>query len=132
MSEIRPTGLAKYYPIMLNGKSYQYFKTISYVRNDYVTTHETEAGTQEDVVSRRGRRSITISVTCLQPLLADLIGLAELASFEARMYDPVLDDYDTMNVRVGAGSMSYALKSKSERLNTANGVWTVTFTLEEF
>ena len=128
----RPTGLAKNYPIVLNGVTYQYFKTIGYTRNDYVTTHETEGGTQEDVVSRKGRKSIAITVTCLQPLLASLVGLADLDSFQAKMYDPVTDDYATMNVRVGAGSMTYALKTKSERLDSVNGVWQVSFTLEEF
>ncbi len=128
----RPTGLQTNYPIILNNVEYQYFKTWSIKRNDYVSTHETEAGTQEDVISRKGRRSISVSVTCLQPLLASLIGLADLDEFEARIYDAVIDGYDTMDVRVGAGSMSYSLATGSADLTAVNGVWQVSFTLEEF
>ena len=130
--EPRPTGLAKNYPIELNGVQFQYFKTWSVVRNDYVTTHETEGGTQEDVIARKGRRSISVSTTCLQPVAAQLIALADMDSFEVKYYDVVTDDYVTINARVGAGSMNYSLKTKSANLNAVNGVWTVSFTLEEF
>ena len=126
------TGLSSNYPIILNGVSYQYFKTWNTKRNDHVTTHETEAGTQEDVTIRKGRKSISVSVTCLQPLLKGLIELAELDEFEAQIYDPVSDDYEEIIVRVGPNSMSYNLKQKSADLETVNGVWQVTFTLEEF
>jgi hypothetical protein len=126
------TGLADNFPIILNGVEYQYFKTWNITRNDYVMTHDTEGGMQEDVVTRKGRRSIGVTVTCLQPLLAGLIALAELDEFEAEVYDPATNDYVTMLVRVGANSMSYSLKEKSAKLTTTNGVWSVSFTLEEF
>ena len=126
------TGLQKYYPIILDGDSYQYFKTWNTTRNDYVTTHETEGGTQEDVVTRKGRRSIGVTVTCFQPLVAKLIALADKDEFVAQIYDVAIDDYATINVRIGAGSMSYGLKEKTANLDTVNGVWNVTFTLEEF
>lgn len=125
-------GLADNYPIVLNNIEYQYFKTWNIVRNDTITTHVTESGLQEDVVSRRGRLSITGTVTCLQPLVAQLLALAELDEFEARIYDPATDDYATIDCRIGAGSMSYSLKEKSANLKTTNGVWAVSFTLEEF
>lgn len=128
----RPTGLQTNYPIVLNDVEYKYFKTWGIKRNDYVSTHETEAGTQEDVVTRKGRRSIPVSVTCLQPLLANLIGLADLDEFDAKIYNPATDDYDTIDVRIGAGSMSYNLKQGSADLSAVNGVWEVSFTLEEF
>ena len=128
----RPTGLQTNYPIVLNNVEYMYFKTLGIKRNDYVSTHETEAGTQEDVVTRKGRRSISVSVTCLQPLLASLLGLADIDEFEAQIYDPATDDYDTIDVRIGAGSMSYSLKQGSADLPAVNGVWEVSFTLEEF
>lgn len=130
--EPRPTGLAKYYPIYLNGVAYQYFKTMGFTRNSSVTTHETESGKQEDVIYRKGRRTIPITVTCLQPLVAQLVALDNLDEFEARIYNPVIDDYDRMDVRVAPNSMTYSLKTKSERLNSVNGVWNVSFTLEEF
>lgn len=130
--EPRPTGLQKNYPIVLDNVEYQYFKVWNTTRNDYVTTHETEAGTQEDVVTRKGRLSISVSVTCLQPLLASLLSLADMDEFEAKIYNPATDDYDTIDVRIGAGSMSYNLKTGSADLSAVNGVYEVSFTLEEF
>lgn len=130
--EPRPTGLQKNYPIILDGVTYQYFKTWNTKRKDYVTTHETEGGTQEDVVTRKGRRSTGVTITCLQPLVASLLALADKDEFEAQIYDVAVDDYVTITVRVGANSMSYSLKEKSADLDAVNGVWTVSFTLEEF
>lgn len=126
------TGLQKNYPIVLNNVEYQYFKTWNTKRNDVVTTHVTESGTQEDVITRKGRKSIAVSVTCLQPLLAGLVELADLDEFEAKIYDVVNNRYDTITVRVGTGSMSYSLQQGSADLEAVNGVWIVTFTLEEF
>lgn len=130
--EPRPTGLQKNYPLILNNIQFKYFKTWGVTRNDYVTTHETEAGTQEDVVSRKGRRSIPVTVTCLQPLLAQLISLAELDEFDAQIYEPAVDGYVTIRARIGTGSMTYSLKTRSADLEAVNGVWETSFTLEEF
>lgn len=125
-------GLAEHYPIVLNNVNYPYLKALNTGLNDYVTTHETEGGTQEDVSVRRGRKSISISGVVLQPLLANLLSLQDLDEFEAKIYDPALDGYATMDVRIAPSSMKYGLKEKSAKLRTTNGVWTVSFTLEEF
>lgn len=125
-------GLAENYPMILNGEEYKYLKTLKVGLNDYVTTHETEGGTQEDVSVRRGRKSISIGGVVLQPLLTKLLALEYLDEFESQIYDPALNDYATIQGRIGSGSMSYGLKEKSARLTTTNGVWNVSFTLEEF
>ena len=131
-NDVPVTGLQKNYPIVLNNVEYKYFKTWNTKRNDVVTTHVTESGTQEDVITRKGRKSISVSVTCLQPLLANLVALADLDEFEAKIYDVANSQYDTITVRIGTGSMSYSLKQRSADLDAVNGVWTVSFTLEEF
>ena len=130
--EPRPTGLRDHYPIVLNGVEYQYFKTWEITRNDSVTTHETEGGKQEDVTTRRGRLGIGVTVVCLQPLLAGLVALAKLDEFQAKIYDVETDDYVTILVRVAPSSMRYGLKEKSANLETVNGVYSVSFRLEEF
>lgn len=130
--EPRPTGLRDHYPIVLNNVEYQYFKTWDITRNDSVVTHETEGGLQEDVTTRKGRHSIGVTVVCLQPLLAQLVSLADLDEFEAKIYDVATDDYATIQVRVAPSSMSYGLKEKSANLSAVNGVYSVSFKLEEF
>lgn len=131
-NEEEVVGLAENYPIILNNVEYDYLKALSVSLADSVVTHETESGKQEDVSTRRGRKSIVISGTVLQPLLTQLLALEYLDEFMAEIYDPALDDYDTMTVRIGAGTMRYSLKEKSARLRTTNGVWNVSFNLEEF
>ena len=130
--EPRPTGLQENYPLILDGIEFKYFKTWDITRNDYVTTHETESGKQEDVVTRKGRRSIAVTVTCLQPLAAALIALAEKDEFEAQIYDVATDGYVTINARIGAGTMTYSLKEGSADLTAVNGVYAFAFTIEEF
>ena len=130
--EPRPTGLQKSYPILIDNVEFKYFKTWNTTRNDYVTTHETEGGTQEDVTTRRGRRSIGVTVTCLQPLLAQLLAIADKDEFSVKFYEPAIDDYVTIQARVGAGTMTYSLKEGSADLEAVDGVWVVSFTLEEF
>lgn len=125
-------GLAELYPIKLNNEVYPYLKTMDTGLNDYVTTHETEGGKQEDVTVRRGRKSIAVSGVVLQPLITRLLALEYLDEFTAEIYDPAIDDYATMLVRIGPGSMSYGLKEKSAKLRTTKGVWNVSFMLEEF
>ena len=125
-------GLEQYYPMILNGQEYKYLKTLNTGLNDYVNTHVTEGGTQEDVSVRLGRKSISISGVVLQPLLAKLLSLKTLDEFTSRIYDPALNDYATIQGRIAPNSMSYGLKEKSAKLRTTNGVWTVSFTLEEF
>ena len=125
-------GLADHYPIILNGVEYKYFKTWSFTRNSSVYTHETESGKQEDVTTRKGRRTIRGAVTCIQDVVKNLIALDALDQFTAKVYDPAVDDYVTINVRIAPSSMSYSLKEKSAKLKTTNGVWQVAFTLEEF
>lgn len=125
-------GLAENYPMILNGEEYQYLKTLNVKLIDSVKTHETESGKQEDVSVRRGRKSINIAGVVLQSLLTKLLALEYLDEFTSQIYDPALNDYATIQGRIAPSSMSYGLKEKSAKLRTTNGVWTVSFTLEEF
>lgn len=121
------------FPTILNGVTYKPFKTWNVRYNDYVTTHETEGGTQEDTVTRRGRRSIQVSTTCLEPLARQLAGLEDLDEFQAKFYDIKTGGYVQTQVRVATGSMSISLKEKTaSKISYCKGVYTVSFTLEEF
>ncbi len=119
------------YPTIINGVTYEPFKTWDITGNDVVTVHETEGGTQEDVIIRKGRRSIAVSTTCLPAVARSLAILEDLNSFEVQYYDVKTDGYVTIDMRVAPSSMVISLKEGSSRL-TVNGVYTVSFTLEEF
>lgn len=126
------TGLRENYPIILNGVEYEPFKTWDVSYADSVTTHETEGGTQEDTVVRKGRRVISVSTTCVDTIAAQLAALNDLDMFSATFFDIKTGQSITTDVRVRAGSMSVKLKEKSADLTTVNGIYSVGFTLEEF
>lgn len=125
-------SLYSVYPVMLNGDTYKPFKKWDVSYNDSVETHETEAGTQEDVVTRKGRRSIAVSTTCLDDVARKLAALQDLDYFECKFYELKTNGYATINMRMAKDSFHASLKEKSAKLNGVNGVWTVSFTLQEF
>ena len=125
-------SLASNYPIEIRGEQYAPFKTWSITYNDSVTVHETEGGQQEDTVVRRGRISIAVSTVCLEDVANKLSLLEDLGTFTVKFYDIKTKGYVTINARVAPNSMVIALKEGSAKLGSTNGVWNVSFTLEEF
>ena len=132
MADPIPTGLRDNHPITLNGTQYAPFKTWDVSYADSVMTHETEGGTQEDSVTRKGRRVISVSTTCVDTVASSLAVLEDLDEFSATFFDIKTAQDITTYVRVRAGSMSIKQKPKSADLTTVNGLYTVSFVLEEF
>lgn len=125
-------SLATDYPTIINGVQYQPFKQWNVSYKDVKTVHETEGGTQEDVIISTGRRSIAVATTCLQPLATLLVGLEDLNNFVVKFYDIKSNAYVETVMRVVPNSMSCNLKEKTANLRTTNGVYNVSFTLEEY
>lgn len=125
-------SLQSTYPTYLNGVEYQPFKRWDISYNDTGVTHETEGGAQEDSTTRRGRRSISVSTTCLEALATQLAQLQDLDEFPAKFFDIKTGGYVETDVRVAYGSMSISLAEKSANLDYCKGKYTVSFTLEEF
>lgn len=123
-------SLATEYPTTINGITYQPFKQWAVTYNDVKTIHETEAGTQEDVIINTGRRSIAVATTCLQETATTLVNLEDLDDFTVSFYDIKTNALVETTMRVAPGSMTCGLKEGSAR--TASGVWNVAFTLEEY
>lgn len=126
------TSLQGNYPTILNNVTYQPFGTWDVTFVDYVTTHETEGGSQEDSVTRRGRRSIRVGTSCLEPLARQLAGLEDLDEFTAKFYNIKTGSYVETTVRVKSGSMTISKKKKTDTLQYCKGLYDVSFTLEEF
>ncbi len=125
-------SLATDYPIIINGVQYQPFKQWDISYKDARTVHETEGGTQEDVIISTGRRSIAVATTCLQSVATLLTGLEDLNNFTVKFYDIKANTYRESTMRVMPNSMRCALKEKTSRLSATNGVYNVSFTLEEY
>ena len=125
-------SLKSNYPVIINGVQYEPFKTWAVMYNDSVVIHETEGGTQEDSISRKGRRSITVGTTCLESVARQLIALQKLPYFNVQFYDLEEGGYVTIRMRVGISSFKASLRDKSSKVNYCNGVWIISFNLEEF
>ena len=99
-----PTGkLAVDLPTIINGVTYAPFKQWSVTYLDVKTVHETEGGTQEDVVINTGRRSIAVATTCLQPIATTLACLDDLRNFNVKFFDIKTATYVESLMRVVGG-----------------------------
>lgn len=125
-------SLQQDFPTIINGVTYHPFKRWRVSFNDSVTTHETEGGTQEDTVTRKGRRSISVSTKCLEPLARQLSALNDLDKFAVKFYDIKTAEYVEIDMRIAPGSMDVDLAEKTADLEYCRGIYTVSFTLEEF
>ena len=125
-------SLSTNYPILLNNVQYDPFKSWNIHFNDNVTTHETEGGEQEDSVTRRGRRSISVTTKCLESVAHSLSLLEDLDTFKAKFYNIKTQAYVEIDCRVAAGSMNINLAEKTSKLKYCPGLYNVSFTLEEF
>lgn len=93
-------------------------------------TFTTEAGTEIDLIVRAERLSVSVAYVCLDDLLQTLIGFRDMNSFTLTRYDPGTQSSETKTVRMT--DFNYELVRKSATLSGQNGVWKVSFNLEEF
>jgi len=70
-----------------------------------------------------------MTIVCLQPTLQALSDFADEDSFVFKRYDPKTNAYEQKTVRMR--NFNYILRKGSEDL-TVNGVWEVSFDIEEF
>ena len=118
--------------VMINGLEYQPFGTWDITYNDVRTIHETEGGTQEDVVIHKGRRSIAVSTTCLQPIAKTLVALEDLDNFDVVFYDIKTDANVNSLMRVSPNTMVCSKKAGQRNYASSKAVYVVSFTLEEY
>ena len=133
ITQANPTGkLEVDFPTIINGVTYSPFGQWNITYYDVRTVHETEGGTQEDVIINTGRRSIAVATACLQPTATTLVGLNDLANFNVKFFDIKTAGYVESLMRVVAGSMVCNLRRNTSRLSSTYGVYDVSFTLEEY
>lgn len=120
------------YPTYLDKVQYAPFKTWDISYKDSVMTHETEAGTQEDSITRKGRRSISVATTCLDTIARQLGALKNKDYFEVKYYDVDTDDYVIIDMRIQPSSFSRSLKERTASNEYSMGVYNISFVLEEF
>lgn len=98
--------------------------------NTIKNTFQTEAGTDQEIIARKDKLSISCGFKCT----GDWVGIFKTFSqkdyFALSQYDPLTNAEETRVVRMEG--FSYSLVPKTWDIQNINGVWEVSFRLEEF
>ena len=93
-------------------------------------TYQTEAGTDQLQVVRYDKLNVSAEYRCQSEWLQRFAAFAEQDEINVKMYDAKLMDYKTRKMRMRNFKKNPI--EFSDRLKDTNGVWNVSFDLEEF
>lgn len=117
------------YPMMFDSTVIPFPLIYSEEMQTVDSVRQTEAGTDIVTVARYKKLRASMTIVCLQPTLQALSNFADEDSFVFKRYDPKTNAYEQKTVRMR--NFNYILRKGSEDL-TVNGVWEVSFDIEEF
>lgn len=117
------------YPIQFN--STQIIKPSKYTENYEVVeaVNQSEAGTDIVAVTRTGKLSISLEYKCTSFWLKKFVNYADEDTIEVKKYAATESGYETYTMRMRKLKVNF--EENSENVATSDGLWTVTFTLEE-
>lgn len=94
------------------------------------TTNQTEAGTDQTIVVRTDKLSVSASFNCSSRTLATFAAYRDKDSFVLKLYDLKTQAYKERTIRLRNFKSSPV--TGSEKTVNTNGLYTVSFDLEEF
>jgi hypothetical protein len=94
------------------------------------SVNETEAGTDQIIVTRYDKLSVSASFQCSSTWAGKFKAYSKRDSVAVRMYDLETHGYVEREMRLRGFKAVPA--EHSERTSGTDGLWTVSFTLEEF
>lgn len=122
--------MLKDYPILFNDVEIPWMRTWEEQYSTVEQVYQTEAGTDQIDVSRYGKLTVRCGTACLLDTLKKIKPFSELDSFTLKRWEPLKGEYEGRTVRMR--QFQYALRAKSWDLTEADGIWEVSFELEEF
>ena len=125
MASIRNT-----YPMMFNDTVIPFPSSYSEQSKTIENVRQTEAGTDIVNIARYGKLHVSMSFKYLQPTLQSLAVFETEDSFVFKRYNPKNGTYEERTVRMR--DFNCSLVKGSEDLTEVDGVWQVSFNLEEF
>lgn len=120
------------YPILFNDTEIPFPTTWSESSNVIETKFETEAGTDEIIVTRDDKITVSASFKVLSPWVVTFGTFARLTSFTLTRYNPSKGEYEERTVRLRNFKYDLVKNSQDLDMSATTGVWQVSFTLEEF
>jgi hypothetical protein len=94
------------------------------------STNQTEAGTDQVIVTRYDKLSVSASFQCSSRWAAKFAEFRDKDSIQVKLYDLKTQDYKTRMMRMR--NFKPGLEEHSEKTKGTNGLYTVSFDLEEF
>ena len=93
-------------------------------------TNQTEAGTDQVIVTRYDKLSVSASFKCSSRWAAKFAEFRDKDSIQVKLYDLKTQDYKTRTMRMR--NFKTGPEKNSEKTKGTNGLYTVSFDLQEF
>lgn len=94
------------------------------------STNQTEAGTDQVIVTRYDKLSVSASFPCSSRWAARFAEFRDKDSIQVKLYDLKTQGYKTRTMRMR--NFKTSPEKHSEKTRGTNGLYTVSFDLEEF
>ena len=94
------------------------------------STNQTEAGTDQVIVTRYDKLSVSASFQCSSRWAATFAAFRDRDRIAVKLYDLKTQDYKTRTMRIR--NFKTGPEKNSEKTKGTNGLYTVSFDLEEF
>ena len=122
--------MLKDYPITFDGE--RIFTPTSWEEESAVveSVNETEAGTDQIIVTRYDKLSVSATFQCSSTWAGKFKAYSKRDYVAVRLYDIETHDYVERSMRLRG--FKAVPTEHSERTSGTDGLWTVSFTLEEF
>ena len=94
------------------------------------SVNQTEAGTDQVIVTRYDKLSVSASFKCSSRWAAKFAEFRDKDSIQVKLYDLKTQDYKTRTMRIR--NFKTGPEKNSEKTRGTNGLYTVNFDLQEF
>ena len=122
--------MLKDYPVLINGVVLMESNSWEEESNTIENTYETEAGTDQVSVTRYDKLTVSADFRCHSDWLRQFKQWSKADTLTVQMYDAIANGYVSRTMRMR--NFKQKLVEYSEKVHDTNGVWNVTFSLEEF
>ena len=120
------------YPIKINNTSIPWPDSWDEHADRVANEFQTEAGTRQKIVVRSKRLTITANFTVSNRWLKKFEEWRDASTLTVSIYDAVSGGYVSHTMEITDDSFSYSLIKNSQRAGNTNGLWRLSFDLEEF
>lgn len=120
------------YPIKIDNVSIPFPDSWEETHKRLASEFETEDGHRIKKVIRGSRLSVSASFTVSSSWLKKFMTWRAANSLTVYIYDPTNNGYQSHTMDIADDSFTYELIQGSKRLRNTNGLYRLSFTLEEF